>query len=658
MDLSQFTVEELQKMQQGDFSGISTEKLQSLQQGLATAGVPGSQSASEFTSLTEPKPVESQRARMMAQGASMGAADELEAAVRSMFPGQEYQPVLQQIRDEINAYRKSQPGASLAYELGGAAMVPGFGLKKLVGESPTLARLVAGTAGYGAAAGGLTAAATGEGDVWQRLSRVPGGAAMGAVAGPTGYAIGKGIQGAGNAFVDFARRRLGGRGAKIVETELQRIAKQMDLSTDEIADKIMRGEIMAENATIQDIVRAYGRGGGDAQSIIREALTTRPGQLREDAIQQLSKYLAPNMPGNVRQQMAMSDAAAKLAEKQAYDAASAQGAVITKPLLDSMSDVIKRSPKSGADLQEAYRASTGKKPFFYIDENGDVIYSRAPTIADAESLYKGMRDIANEAFMRGKGGIGGDYKLFANALKEQIDMASAPMQAARSEASQVRKARDAFDLGKSIFSQNADQVVMDFNKMANNPGEVRALRAGVMDALRAKMATGNKLTTISRLADETTKEGQILRTVFPGDQLENVIGYLSRAAQSARAAGAVLGGSSTAPTQMAAQRIGSDFSAQEIANAATGNIFALGGIARKLVDRMAPKNLSDAQRAKVAEILVSTDPRLVSNALQDQSGLAMLQAQIQRITSSLPGMLLSAGTVGGGLAGANMTGAQ
>lgn len=657
MDLSQFTVEELQKMQQGDFSGISTEKLQSLQQGLATAGVPGSQPASTFTSLTAPQPVEPQRMRMMAQGASLGTSDELEAAVRSMFPGQEYQPVLQQIRDEIKAYRKDQPGASLAYELGGAAMVPGFGLKKLVGESPTLARLVAGTAGYGAAAGGVTAAATGEGDVWQRLSRVPGGAAMGAVAGPAGYAIGKGIQGAGNAFVDFARRRLGGRGAKIVETELQRIAKQMDLSTDEIADKILRGEIMAENATIQDIVRAYGRGGGEAQSIIREALTTRPGQLRDDAIQQLSKYLAPDMPGNVRQQMAMSDAAAKRAEKQAYGGAFEQGAVINKDMLDALTEGVKRAPQAGAALQDAYRAQTGKSPFFRF-QDGEIVFDRAPTLQDFEIVRRGLRDLQDQAYRAGAGASGEGYKEAELMLRDAIDAASPALASARTGAKETRTARDAFKLGQSIFSQNADQVVMDFNKMSNNPASVRALRAGVMDALRAKMATGNKLTTVSRLADETTKEGQILRTVFPGDQLDSVIGSLGRATQSARAAGAVLGGSSTAPTQMAAQRIGSDLSAQEIANAATGNIFALGGIARKLVDRLAPKNLSDAQRAKVAEILVSTDPKMVSNALQDQSGLAMLQAQIQRITSRLPGMLLSAGTVGGGLAGANMTGAQ
>jgi hypothetical protein len=603
------------------------------------------------------KPVESQRMSMMAQGASMGWSDEIEAALRSMFPGQEYGPVLQQIRGEIGAYKEDQPEASLLYEIGGAGMTGFGGLKMLAQKSPTLLKLLASVPGLGAVMGGTTAAGMSEGSALDRLAAVPAGAALGATTGTVGYAAGKGLQLGSNKLIDFARRRLGGRGAGIVEKELQKIADQTGLNTDEIVAKIASGEILAENATIQDIVRAYARGGGEAQTILRDALTRRPGELRAGAIEELNKYLAPGMTDNVRKAVTQTDKAAKAAESKAYEEAFAEGGVINQELLQAMEQGIKRSPQAGAALQEAYRAQTGKSPFFRM-ENGEVVYDRAPTLRDAEILRRGLRDLADSAYRSGSGAAAEGYKEASRMLRDPLFNASPKLSAAASGASQLRNSRDAFDYGKKIFGQNADQVAIDFERFAGDPNMMKYMRAGVMDAIRGRMATGNKLTMTSRLFDDTTKEGQILRQVFPGDQLDSALASLGRAAQSQRAAGAVLGGSATAPTQMAAQNIGAGLSAGEIASVMQGNLFALPGVASKIINNIAPKGLSQAQRARVSEILVSENPQVVLNALKDQSGLAQLQMAIQRITQRLPGAGLASGSVAGGIAGANMTGAQ
>lgn len=63
--------------------------------------------------------VPTQRLRSLAQGASLGLADEAEAAIRSLFPGQTYESAIQDVRGKLGAYREERPKEALAYEVGG-----------------------------------------------------------------------------------------------------------------------------------------------------------------------------------------------------------------------------------------------------------------------------------------------------------------------------------------------------------------------------------------------------------------------------------------------------------------------------------------------------------------------------------------------------------
>lgn len=606
--------------------------------------------------------VESQRLRMAAQGASMGWSDEAEAAFRSTFGPGQYDDLLKQIRGEIAAYKTAQPEVALGYEIAGAAAVPGPGiLRALAGKSPTLARMLLASSGTGAVVGGVSAAGMRDGTPLERIAAVPGGAAVGAALGPVLTGVGMGGQFAIDKVMDFARRRVGNRGASVVEAELQRMAREMDLSPEEVAARVASGEIMAENATIRDIVRAYARGGGEASKVLRESLTRRPGELRETALETLNKYLAPGMTGNVRKAVTATDDELAKLENAMYESAYKKGAVFTAPLLDAMSAAVKRTRgRAAADLEEAYTAQTGNTPFFKISDKGEVMFDRAPTLRDAEILRRSLRDLQGSAYSTGRGGAGAGYKEAEQALRGEIDVASPAVAGARAQAAQRRSARDMFNDGKTVFSQNADQVDIDFGKLmqSGDMNAVRYYRMGAMDAIRARMAGGNRTTMLRKLTDPETKEGQILRHIFPGDELERVVGDLSRATQSAQAAGAVLGGSGTAPTQMQAARIGSDISPGEIAGALSGNYFALPSIALKLVNRIAPKNMTDAQRKRVADVLVSEDANVVLNALKDQSGMARLQALVARLTSPLPGAGAGIGGGVGGIVGANVMQSQ
>jgi hypothetical protein len=675
-DLSILTDDELKAMRGGDFSKISNDKLQALRQSLATSGAL-EQPQATFPSIGELTPpqeakVEPQRLRSMAQGLSLGTSDEIEAYVRSKVAGEDFDKTINQIRSELATYREAEPAAALAYEAGGSMLLPGGALKFALGKSPTLLRVAGATAGVGGVSGGITAAATGEGGLLERSARVPAGVAFGAATGPLGYATGKGLQLGTNALIDMARRRLGGRGAKIVENQIQNIAKETGMSDDEIFKSIMRGDILAENKTIQDIVRAYARGGGEASEILKRSLTKRPEELRGKALDELNRVLFPDAQGNVRRVVGQADEAMRQLEGQQYKSAFGRGGVITQETLGAIEQGIKRSPGAGKALQEAYQAQTGKTPFFSI-KDGEVVYDRAPTLQDAEILMRGLRDLADEAFRGGRGSAGQGYKEAEKMLRTEINKASTlfeqggdvqgyggvyrpvvkTVEQTRKEAAKLRSSRDSFDYGKTIFGQNADQVSIDFEKVT--PDNVKYLRAGVMDAIRNKMATGNKLTFMKRLSDPTTKEGQILRTIYPQDELDKVLDVVGRASRSQEASGAILGGSATAPTQMAANRIGMGISLQEISSAATGNPLAIISAARKMLKSALPEGLTDKQRADVAKVLVSEDPQLVLMALRDDSALAELAKKAQSLTSKAPTGLLGVGSFFGGMSGGNLS---
>jgi hypothetical protein len=673
-DLSTLTNEELQAMRNGDFSKISNDKLQALRQSFATSGSQA-QPQSTFPSISAPEPkpqVEPQRLRSAAQGLTLGFGDEIEALVRSKVAGQDFDKTIAQIRSDLAAYREDDPAGALIYEAGGSMIAPGGALKFALGKSPTLLRVLGATTGVGGVSGGVSALGTGEGDIIERSARVPAGVGFGAVTGPVGYGVGKGLQMGTSALIDMARRRIGGRGAKIVENEIQRIARETGMTDDEIFAGVMRGDILAENKTIQDIVRAYARGGGKASEILERSLTKRPEELRGKALEELNRVLFPDAQGNVRRAVGQADEAMRQLEGQQYKSAFGRGGVITQETLGAMEQGIKRSPGSGKALQEAYQAQTGKTPFFSI-KDGEVVYDRAPTLQDAEILMRGLRDLADEAFRGGRGSTGQGYKEAEKMLRAEINKASTlfergggaegyggvyrpvvkTVEQTRKEAAKLRSSRDSFDYGKTIFGQNADQVSIDFEKVS--PENVNYLRAGVMDAIRNKMATGNKLTFMKRLSDPQTKEGQILRTIYPQDELDKVLDVVGRAARSQEASGATLGGSPTAPTQMAASRIGMGLSLQEISSAMTGNPLAIFGAARKMLKSALPENLTDKQRAEVAKVLASEDPQLVLRALRDDSAFAEFAKKARSVTSQAPAGLLGTSSFLGGMSGGNLS---
>lgn len=626
--LDALSLEQLTALKGGDYSTIPADKLQTIQGILGGSG----QVAPVAAPITPTAPaalVPSQRLRSLAQGATAGAADEMEAYLRSIA-GEPYKEAEADIRAKLKAYQQDQPYASLAYEAGGA-IPAAIAATRLAGGSAaktTLVPLLARASGVGALQGGLTAFNTGEQDIFDRLSRIPQGMAVGAVAAPvlTGLLAGGGY--AADKLFDFARRSFGGRGAKAVETEVQRLAKESGLTTDEIVKKVADGEIMAENATLQAAVRGLYTKGGDASTTISTALSQRPTMLREKAVEQMRQGLAPSGDKNVLRQQKMTQEDVKIAENALYGTAFQTGGIVNEPMLNAFSSALKRAPAAAKDINDLYIATTGKQPFFSF-KKGEIQYSRTPTLEDMEIVRRGIQDEVNKAYSKGAGGVGSALKDVELQLRSELDKSSQALATARQTAAQTRTASESFQEGRKAFSKSADQVAVEFESMT--PAAQKAYRAGLMDAIRNKMTTGSRKSMMGNFADETSKEGQILRSIFQQDQLTNLMKSIETAAGSQRAATGILGGSPTAASLQQGQRIGMNISPEEVTQALGGNLVSGYRVLKKLVSNNT-ENLTEAQRDQVAKILVNTDPSLVRNALVDESAMAKLQEAIRLIS--------------------------
>ena len=652
--LASFTTEELLKIKSGDVSGLSTEKLQLLRGILSQAPA-----TAPVAPAAAPAPVPTQRLRSMAQGATMGGADEMEASLRSAVTGETYEQALADIRGKMKAYQQQSPLEALAYEgLGGVGLAAGATLATGGAAAPLTGPRVAtsvapivkgilGTTALGGAQGGITGFMTGEGDLMERAARVPQSTMMGATLAP---AVQLGFMGAGkltDSVLDAARRLTGGRGGKAVEAEIQRLAGDTGLTTDEIVQRIANGEILAENQTLLRAVRGLYAQGGQASTTLQKSLGARPAQLRKDALTDIQKTLVSDLtpfnlgprPENVLKYFKQSDDAARASERQAYGQAFGTGGVIDANLLGSLTDALKRSPGAVRDINEIYTAQTGKKPFFSFDKKGDVKFSKAPTLEDAEIIRRGIQANIDSAYTGGRGPVGEALKPVEGALRESIDASSSALAAARQQASVLRGGRKAFQEGRTVLSKSADEVDVYMDSIADNPAMLSAFRAGTMDAIRKQMGTGRVTSMMSRLANPESKEGGILRSIYPGDQLDSILTRIGTAAQSQEAKNYVLGQSATAATLLEAKRTGSSITADDVANAVGGNPMAGFRVLTKML-KDSNAGMSEKDRQRVAQILTSEDPNIVRNALVDDSAMAALQERLRRLgrvaTSSVP----------------------
>ena len=577
--------------------------------------------------------VEDEKFRTAMQGATLGFADEIEGFARSMVDKRPYEEIRDEIRKKVNAYQKANPTEALSLEVLGA-LAP-TAVAYMVGgpmggsaQTASLWQKAKPLMKIGAVEGAGAAYGPGQEGVVEDLARVPFGAGMGTVASGLTTPL---IHGGGvviDKLVGKARQLFGDKGSSAVMTEIQRLAESTGRTSDEIVDAIANGEIMAENATLEATVRAYKAEMGEAGAKISETMPRRRAETREKAMTGLQSELAPGTgTDNVYKAVQMSDDMAKAQERKLYSHVFKDSPQLTPEIVDSVSEALRRLPNAKEALDEIYTAKGGLVPFYKIDKSGSIKIVRMPTLEDAEIVRRVVDESTSAAYKGGKGALGEPLSDLGGTLRNQLDEFSPTLKATRQNASTIRKARDAFKLGRTAISKNVDEIAYEFEKMSKSPtldnqAIMRSFRAGFMDSIRN--AARRRPNLFQKMAQEGTQEHDMLRVVFPEQSVDEVLDKVRIAGQSQQAYQRVMFGSPTAPQEKASSLIGTGTRAMQ------GDPMAQIEMASALISKMRP-SLTQGQKADVVDILLSEDPDFVRKALIDDTAMAKLQEKISRL---------------------------
>lgn len=616
------------------------------------------------TGIEQPT-ADTQRIRSILQGATLGFADEIEAAARSAVSGERsYEEVRNEIRQKIKAYQEAYPGEALSMEILGAAAPTAAALLLPGGQAAGAANIarLGGMAGarqvakVGAIEGGATAYGTGEEGLFQDLLRVPTGAALGAGTGTVLKPVMDVAGGLVSGLTDRARAMFGDRAGTAVQAEVNRLAAETGKTADEIVADLMSGRLMSENETLIKSLRAYMAKGGEAGSKITTRIPERAASTRQEAMGMLQEGLTPGVTDNVYAAAKQSEEAFKRAQSADYNRIFQSGAPVTREMTDTISEAMTRLPNAREALDKVYKARGNLVPFYKFDDAGNMQIIRQPTVEDAEIVRRAIDEATGKAFREGEGAVGEALSPLEKQLRAQLDEAFPELATVRANWRTLNTSREAFKVGRQAFGKNADEIEVELQRLVDSGDEaaVRMFRAGFMDALRNRARRSPGLMT--RMGDENTAEGALLRVVFPEDQIDDVVRAVQTAGQAQRVKQKTMDASPTSIDLGAQARIGDYVSAGDVQAALAGSPRDIARVGAGIVRAMSP-DLTDKERSQVVDIIMTEDPDVLRRALMDDTAFAELQRRISSVVSAVSqgaqrGVRVQAGEQGGRFSGA------
>lgn len=609
------------------------------------------------------KPVETQRLRTLAQGATLGFADEIEAAVRSVIPerfgGREYEDIRNELRGKLAEYKKANPGEALTYEVAGA-FLPSLGMAATGVGAPTAAATLLRTAGVGLGEGLAAGYGYSEADTLaEAVPEIAASGAAGAVFAPAGQAAMRGLTGGVSGLFNFTREKLGDKASNAVQAELMRLQGLTGKSVEEIVQDVASGRMMAENQTLQLAIKSYVTDGGVSGRTALTRMQEQAQRRQSEAMSGLREELAPGADVNILKTKEVESKALQKIENDMYESVYPLYPEVPASIADELLDLAQRFPEIIQPLNKVFR---GRKvvPLFGKDDAGNVILNRTPSLQDAEIAKQILDRRAKALFTNGepKTGIRGgplatDTAEAAQRLRFAIDDFSPEMAAARAKAASVRRNAEQFAEGKVVLgaSVNVDQLAIDFEKLPDDAKEAfkQGLMVAIIDKARRQKAT------IKKLADEEQQFGQILRVVLNNADIRELERKLALSGEVTEMAGKmpITAGSPTAGLQREGRRSGTAANIMSGVRAARGDLLEGLRLLFNKISDSAPQ-LSDAEKMQVVDVLFAENPDLVRRALTDNTAMAEVASLINQAVSTLsPGarsaLVQQSGQQAGGL---------
>ena len=528
--------EEEPVVQQERITSITDFPNQNLNSELLSESLP-SQSFESQVDLTD---VDKQKFRTAMGGLTFQFWDEMEAYARSLVnDGVSYEQAKSEINKKVALYQKAHPKEAFTMELGGAAiptLISVFGSPLAMSASfQNIFRIGRSIFKPGTQSSALS--------VTQRMNRAGVGAGVYSVGESenkgymdfaSGYAMGAPIAGGfmlggnvlagiSNYVTTLARSKFNESTSKKVRKEIQKLVDETGKSEDQIIVDLMNGKLMTENQTLVSLIKETIKGRGGAQEVLDDIATKRMGETKRNVVDELQNLTTgTKSDASLTRIWKSSQSKIQAKEKELYDTVFGKKdgnpnlvKGIDNGLID---DVLKaaQQKKTGVydELEALYESSEHLVPLFTKNKQGVVRMLRQPTLEDVEVVRRVISEVAYDFNKSGKGGTGGNLQALETLIRGKLDNMSPGLAAVRERASQVRRAREAYDYGLGVLTAkkgNEPEAVAEFiREFGNVPGVMNALRIGLTQALKNQDGS----MSLKKMADEDKNLYQIMTKVF------------------------------------------------------------------------------------------------------------------------------------------------
>jgi hypothetical protein len=444
-------------------------------------------------------------ARLVAQGATLGAADEIEAAARSLG-SETYDEALQSVRDELAAAR-NKPGAT-AIEMGAGLLVPGGAAANSVRAAPTLWN----AAKHGAALGGAVGFFGSDGSnapdagVLDHLGeRLPDAAFGASVGGIVGAAI-PAAAGVGRWATGVAKARLGvgddAYARQALADALSDEAHVTGRTTDDVLRDLEETQLPLGLAGNQSI-NALGHRAAETSAVARRQLTDMIADVEGGAGRRVEQAIDDAMGHETA-----ADTAYVLQEGRRTNASRAYTDLFEQNTVHDMSSVVDMSRPS-------MRAAVAKANRWIADAGGlEINDPAAMTPRQIDLVGRALNDSTDRAFKAGSGEHGARL---ADMRDAYLRAANRELPGDRETRAMYREDSDAvraLEAGRGVNlkdSARTEEFLRDLETM--DPWQRRQARIGVLQNLRDQVRNTHDAPNVLRDVAESPARAQNLADI-------------------------------------------------------------------------------------------------------------------------------------------------
>lgn len=466
-------------------------------------------------------------ARLVAQGVSLGGADEAEALVRS-FGGETYDDALESVRADLASARQ-KPGA-LAIEMGSGFLVPGGAAVNSLRAAPSIWRAAKLGAGMGGTAGflGSEGSKNEDASVADHLAERLPAAAFGAAAGGTVGAVLPAAGAASRFATGIAKARLGIGDEKYAREALADALRSEAHASGRTTDAVMR-ELdetglplaLAGNHTVNQLAHRAA----ETSPVARRQLIDMIADAEGGAGRRVEHAIEEAMGGQ-----RAGDAAFAIEDARRIGASRGYSDLYGRNAVSDMSSVL--------DLNRpTMRAAVTKANRWLADEVGLAIDDvAAVTPKQIDYVVRALDDAADRAFKSGSGQHGAKIAEQRDAFLRTAYQARPEYRDVRASYAADSASLRAIEAGRGVRLKDGagtEEFIAQLAEMA--PRDRQLARLGVMQGLRDEVRNTATAPNVLRNVAESPARAQNLADILNplADETANVLGSRQRAALEA-----------------------------------------------------------------------------------------------------------------------------